>query len=161
VPHYVIFDLLLLLSCGYAVWHGGPPERVGAAIYVAGVLLTQLAASGAAGRYASVEAGILVVDAAMLLALLGLALHAERFWPLWVTALHGISTAGHVVKLVAPEVIPWAYAFALAFWSYPMLLLLVLGTWQHRKRLARHGADKSWSTFSSRSAPARRAGRGG
>ncbi|HYD35969.1 MAG TPA: hypothetical protein VEA60_00025, partial [Allosphingosinicella sp.] len=75
---------------------------------------------------------------------------AERFWPLWAIALHLIGTAGHVVKAMDPLVFPKAYAFVLAFWSYPMLALLVLGTWNHQKRLARNGVDKSWSTFSGR-----------
>ncbi|HEX6375201.1 MAG TPA: hypothetical protein VFZ91_05730 [Allosphingosinicella sp.] len=34
-----------------------------------------------------------------------------------------------------------------------MLFLLVLGTWNHQKRLAKYGVDKSWSSFSGRSDP--------
>lgn len=52
----------------------------------------------------------------------------------------------------------WGYAFALAVWSYPMLFLLVLGTWNHQRRLTRSGVDKSWSSFSGRSDRQRRAG---
>jgi hypothetical protein len=156
------FYTSLLFACwAYALLHGGKPERIGASILGMGSIATFLVVSAPAARFGSVESGILFVDVAALAGFLALALRAERLWPLWLTALHAIGTAAHAVKLVAPGVIPWAYAFALAFWSYPMLLLLVLGTWQHRKRLVRHGADKSWSTFSSRSAPARRAGRGG
>lgn len=151
MPNYVIFDVLFLACCIYAIWWGGAPERIGAAIYLMGVLFTQVAASGAAARFSSVEVGILVVDVAMLLALLVLTVCAERFWPIWVTALHAISTAVHAVKLADPEVIRWAYAFALAFWSYPMLALLAWGTWNHQKRLAKFGVDKSWSSSSGRS----------
>jgi hypothetical protein len=150
---YLIFDVLLLICCGCAFYWGGAPERIGAAIYLAGVLLTDVAASAAARRFSSVEVGILIVDVTMLVALLILALRAERFWPIWVTALQAIAAAGHAVKLVDPHVIRWAYAFVLAIWSYPMLLLLVLGTWNHQRRLARTGVDRSWSSFSGRSAP--------
>ena len=62
-----------------------------------------------------------------LAAFLILALRAERYWPLWVAALQVIGTAGYFVKLADPDVIRRAYAFALAFWSYPMLLLIALG----------------------------------
>ncbi|MFL6845355.1 MAG: hypothetical protein ACJ8ER_10800 [Allosphingosinicella sp.] len=41
-----------------------------------------------------------------------------------------------------------AYAFVLAFWTYPMLLMIVLGTWNHQRRLAKFGVDKSWSSSS-------------
>ena len=32
-----------------------------------------------------------------------------------------------------------------------MLFLLVLGTWNHQRRLAKFGVDKSWSSSSGRS----------
>jgi hypothetical protein len=88
----------------------------------------------------------------MLVALFALALSAERLWPLWVTALQLIGTAGHAAELASPEVIREAYAFVMAFWSYPMLALLAFGTWNHQRRLARFGVDKSWSSSSGRSA---------
>ncbi|HET9637763.1 MAG TPA: hypothetical protein VFP12_00980 [Allosphingosinicella sp.] len=147
----LFFDVVLLLCCGYAFWRGGPPERIGAAIFIAGVLFTRVAVSGAATRYSSIEAGVLIVDVAILSALLVLALRADRLWPLWVAALQAIGAAGHAVKLANPEVIRWAYAFALAFWSYPMLFLLAFGTWNHQRRLAKFGVDKSWSSSSGRS----------
>jgi hypothetical protein len=146
----LFFDLFLLVCCGYAFWRGGPPERVGASIFVAAVVFTRIAVSGAATRYSSIEAGVVIVDVATLLALVVLALRANRLWPLWVTALQAIGAAGHVVKLMDPNVIRWAYAFALAFWSYPMLALLALGVWNHQRRLAKFGADKSWSSSSDR-----------
>lgn len=147
---YVLFDILLLLCCGYALWLGGAPERIAAAIYLISVLLTHAAVSGAARRFSSMEIGVFLVDVVMLGALVTLSLRAARFWPIWATALHMISTAGHAVKLVDPTIIPWAYAFVLAFWSYPMLGLLVLGTWNHHRRVVRFGADRSWSSFSGR-----------
>jgi hypothetical protein len=146
----VFFDSILLSGCGYAFWRGGPPERLGATIFVAAVVLTRVAISGAGTRYSSVEVGVFVVDLLTLAALLALALFSNRLWPLWVTALHIIGTTGHAVRLVDPTLIRWAYAFVLAFWSYPMLLLLVLGTWNHQRRKARFGADKSWSSSSDR-----------
>ncbi|HMG48740.1 MAG TPA: hypothetical protein VK614_14935 [Allosphingosinicella sp.] len=146
-----VFDSLLLLCCGYALWRGGAPERIGGIIFLLATALTVVAASGPASRFASVEMGIFIVDVATLVALIVLALRAERHWPLWVAGLQIVGTAGHAVKLVDPTVIPRAYAFALAFWSYPMLLILVLGTWRHQQRLAKFGADRSWSSSWGRS----------
>jgi hypothetical protein len=147
----LVFLALLLGCCGYAILFGGTPERIAAFIFVAASVLTLVALSSPPIRWNSVEYGALLVDAATLVALLALAFRAERFWLLWVTALQAIGTAGHAVKLADPDVIRWGYAFALAFWSYPMLFLLVLGTWNHQKRLARFGVDKSWSSSSPRS----------
>ena len=143
---------ILLIACCYLAWrYGGGPERIGVAILTIGSVLTLAVVSAPVSRFHSVEIGILLVDTVALLSFLALALFAERLWPLWVTSLHAVGTAGHAVKLVDPQVIGSAYQFALAFWSYPMLLLIALGTWNHQKRLARFGVDKSWSSFSGRS----------
>jgi hypothetical protein len=98
-----------------------------------------------------VEVGVFFIDVGCLVAFLGVALRAARYWPLWVTALQVIGIAGHAIKLVDPAGFPWAYAFALAFWSYPMLLLIVLGTFRHQQRLAKFGVDRSWSSSWGRS----------
>lgn len=142
------------IACSiYAGIRGGAPERIGAAVILVGSALTTAGMSGPSSRYAALESGALLVDGAALLAFLFLSLRAERFWPLCVTALQIVGTAGHAVKLVDTEVLRTAYAFAMAIWSYPMWFLVVLGTWNHQRRLARNGVDKSWSTSFSRSGP--------
>jgi hypothetical protein len=150
VPFYYT---LLLLCWSYAALRGGAPERIGATVILAGSLLTLATLSTRSSSYGSVETGVFVVDLACLTAFLVLALRAERFWPTWVAALQLLGTSGHLVKLVDPTLLPRAYAFAAIFWTYPMLLLLVLGTWRHQQRLKRFGVDRSWSNFSARSGP--------
>jgi hypothetical protein len=142
---------MLALCWMYALLKGGAPERFGATILAVGSILSLAARSSATGRFGSVEVGVFLADVATLIAFLVLALRAERYWPLWLAALQIIGTAGHVVKLADPDTIPRAYAVALVFWSYPMLLLIALGTWRHQRRLARNGVDPSWSTFFGRS----------
>ena len=146
-----LFYIILAVCCLYAAIWGGAPERIGSVIFVSAAILTTAALSAPAARWGAVEIRAFAVDIAMLFALFALAIFAERLWPLWVTALQLIGAAGHAVKLVDAEVIREAYAFAMAFWSYPMLSLLVFGTWNHQRRLARFGVDKSWSSSSGRS----------
>jgi hypothetical protein len=149
LPAHFYFAILAA-CCVYATLRGAAPERFGAAIFVVASILSFAVVSSPSARFGSLEVGVFAVDATVLVSLLVLALRAERFWPLWAIALHLIETAGHAVKAIDPLVIPKAYAFVLAFWSYPMLALLVLGTWNHQKRLAKNGVDKSWSTSSGR-----------
>lgn len=144
---------LLVLCWLYAFLKGAAPERIGATILAAGSLLTLATISRQNVSYASVEIGVFLVDLAALVAFIILALRAERFWPLWIAALQFLGTAGHVVKLVDPEMIRKAYAVAAIFWSYPMLLLIVLGTWRHQQRLKRFAVDRSWSSSFGRSGP--------
>ena len=147
----IVYLVLLIACCVYACLRGGAPERIAAAIIAVGSVLTYAAMPTAATSYHSVRLDAFLIDLACLAGFLILALRAERYWPLWVTALQIIGIAGHGVKLADPDVIRRAFAFALAFWSYPMLLLIALGTWRHQVRLARFGTDPSWSSFSARS----------
>jgi hypothetical protein len=107
--------------------------------------------SGPARQFTAVEIGVFLVDVACLVGFLILALRADRVWTLWLAALQVIGTAAHAIKLADPDLIGRAYAFALAFWSYPMLLLIVLGTWRHQRRLSQTGVDRSWSSSWARS----------
>lgn len=154
----IVFNLLLFGCFVYALLRGGGPEKAAATILTVGSLITPIFGSDFSVRFSSVEVGVVGVDTVVLAALLLVALYAERYWPLWVVALHIVGMAAHGVRMVDPAIMRWAYGFAIAFWSYPMLLLIIFGTWRHQQRLARFGADKSWSSFSARSAARRKNG---
>lgn len=156
--HVLLFYLVLLVACGYAGLRGGAPERIAAGILVAGTIATWcvgIAARGySGGQFHQQEFGILAVDTVMLLALVALALAADRYWPLWLSALQAFGVVAHVAKALAPDILAWVYLTAHAFSAYPGLILLALGTGRHRRRLIRTGFDPSWSTFSPSSIPA-------
>jgi hypothetical protein len=145
-----LYYAFAIICSAYVGVKGAGPERIGAAIILLGSAVSTATMSGF--KYASVEVGVFLVDVAALIAFLVLSMRAERLWPLWVAALQIIGTAGHAVKLMDAEVIRTAYAIAMAVWSYPMWFLIVLGTWQHQRRLAKFGVDRSWSSSSGRSA---------
>lgn len=142
-----LFYWILLTLCGaYVFIRGGVPERIGIAILVMGsILSTASATANYALRFRQMEAGIFLVDVVGLIALVALALRANRFWPLWVAGFHLVGVATHAAMAASPDVVPRAYAMAQAFWGYPMLAAMVAGTWRHRRRLARFGADEPWS----------------
>lgn len=149
------FVALLIVSTSYALIAGGAPERIGACAYALAVAATHLVLLTRTGQsqsaeFQGVEFGVLVVDGLLFIAFTILALRANRFWPIWVSALLGLGVLGHLARWLGPEVIPWAYAAILSIWSYPILGIIALGPWNHQKRLARHGVDRSWSSFSDR-----------
>jgi hypothetical protein len=158
VLNTLVYLALLFGCCLYAGMRGGGPERIGSAILLAGSLLTFAALLLATSLYRSLQVGVLLADVGTLLGFVILALRAERLWPLCITALQVVGTAGHAVKLVDPQVLPYAYAFALRLWGYPMILLLIFGTWNHQRRLAKFGVDKSWSSSSGPSGTQPRSG---
>ncbi len=144
----VVFVTLLAVCCLYAGWRGGPPERIGAAIYAASAVLSHIAYVASQQRFRSLEVGILVVDIVVFLAFLLLSLRANRFWTLWVTGLLGVAIVGHVAMQASPHILPYAYRFVMSVWSYPILALIAGGTWLHQRRLRLHGADNAWSRSS-------------
>jgi hypothetical protein len=140
----IFFYIALLAVAAYALWRGGGPERSVAALFLAAAIATILVLP-TQGIFHDVATGILLVDSALFLCLLAVAMRAERFWPLWMTALQGIAVAGHGAKAVNPHVIPITYVILLAFWGYPMVALLAIATWRHQRRLKKYGTERSWT----------------
>jgi hypothetical protein len=143
--NFVTYNVLLVSCMLYALWKGGAPERMGAAILGLGTVLSRVFVSGRQTNYQSVETGILAIDILCLAAFVILALRAERFWPLWVAALMLLTVLAHVAKFVDPEMLLRAYAFLAIVWSYPAVLVMIVGTWRHQRRLSYFGDDRAWS----------------
>jgi hypothetical protein len=149
MTHLVVFYALLGLCTGYALLFGGAPERIVALLFLGATALMPFVLSVQA-RYTSLEAGALMVDAVMYVALLWLALRAERFWPIWMSAMQGVQLLGHGIGLLDSKLLNLSYAIIDHTICYPMMLLLMIGVQRHRARLVKTGADASWSTSSIR-----------
>lgn len=141
----LLYWIFLVLCSVYVLWKGGAPERTGIAIVIAASFLSALSVShDASVRYGNMETGLFTVDVVALAAFVVLALRADRFWPLWITGIHLVGVATHTAKLVSPDVLPRIYSWIQGLWAYPIIILIVIGTIRHRKRLKRFGADNSW-----------------
>jgi len=135
-----IFIPMLFAVCAYAWWRGGADERIIAITCLVGTAATLLVISPLRQRYAGVEEGLLLVDLAVLAGFIAVALRSNRFWPLWVAGLQLTTSIGHVLKAIDQDLLPRAYGAALQFWSYPILIILVLGTYRRHRRLLRAAA---------------------
>lgn len=135
-----VFIPLLLVVCAYAWWRGGGDERFIAATCLAGTAATLLAISPIQQRYAGVEQGLMLVDLAVLAGFITVALRSKRFWPLWIAGLQLTTSIGHVLKGVDQDLLPRAYGAALQFWSYPILIILAVGTYRGHRRQLRSAA---------------------
>ncbi|MEP9357433.1 hypothetical protein [Sphingomonas sp. KR3-1] len=143
--HVMLFYFLLAGSSAYALWKGGAPERIAAVIILLATLFTLLVAPDKSWVFGSVHAGIFLVDLSMFVALVALALHADRFWPLWMSAMQGFGVFGHISVWLAPSIKPVVYAATHAIASYPILILLAFATYRHLRRVSANGADPSWA----------------
>ena len=130
-----LFRVLLALVALYALLRGERDERTVCAILVIGVIATHLVISPVANRFAGVETPVMFVDLIVFLGFLWVALQSERFWPLWIAGLQLTTILGHVLKAVDIQLFSRAYGAALVFWSYPIVLILAIGTWRTQRRL--------------------------
>ena len=150
--HVLSFYALLLGSTVYALGRGGAPERLFALLCILGFAATLLVRTPWPREGGHVELGLLLVDFAMFGALYALSIFSTRFWPIWMTAMQGLSVLAHVMALM-PEPSAFGYQVMEEFWAYPELTLLIVATRRHRRRLAANGTDPSWITSFARSGP--------
>lgn len=148
----VLFYLTLLtLTCCYAGWRGGWPERLTALMFLLQAVLI-IAADRLIGNSGFLQLVVpdFTVDTLVLLGLVAVAMTADRFWPILMVGLHGTVMAAHLARAADTSITSIAYGTMMAVWSYPMLALLVIATARHRQRLARQGFDLDWSRRSRR-----------
>ena len=129
-----LFWLLLLISCGYAGWRGRKYERMAALVFVTATVLSVLSHSPLHGRYIVIERSDVIIDSAVLIAILAIALLSDRFWPLWAAGLQLVDSTSHLMKAIDPGLIPQVYGAAERFWSYPILGVLLIGAWRQHRR---------------------------
>ena len=134
----VIYAALLAAVSAYAFLRGRSDERIAAAVCVVASLVSVALLGPVRQRYSGVETGVLIVDLATLAAFTWIALKSERFWPLWISGLQLTTTMGHLLKAVDANLIPLAYGAALRSWSYPILIIVAVGTWRGERRRRRH-----------------------
>lgn len=116
----------LALSCFVAMKWGGRDEKIAAVGFLVAVVATNFASDGS---YGHTETGVLVIDVSLFFGLLVLALRSDRFWPMWAAAFQMVGTMVHFASMSQTGDFAWAYYIALIFWTYPVVLALMAGTW--------------------------------
>jgi len=129
----ILFWLLLVVACGYALWRGRKYERIAALVFVSATVISILGHSPH-DRYVAVEATDLIVDTFVLVAVVAIALASDRFWPLWIAGLQLVDSTSHLLKAIHADLLPQVYGAAERFWSYPILLILLVGAWRQHQR---------------------------
>jgi hypothetical protein len=126
----LLYWTLLLVTCLFAFRSGRRDERIAAGVALGASVLTLIAHSMTIVDYAVVEGSDMLIDVAVLASFVVIALQSQRFWPLWAAGLQMTGTLAHLMKAIDPSLIPHAYAAAARLWSYPILLIIIVGTWR-------------------------------
>jgi hypothetical protein len=135
----------LLIAPGIAIAWGGRPERCLAIAYwldTVGSLLVTLDRLGAI--YQRPEWGVAAVDLVMLGYAIHVTIKANRWWPIWFTAMHLIGLIAHLARMIETSIAPIAYQVMAAYVAYPLWMMIIAGVAGHELRLRRYGSDPDW-----------------
>lgn len=141
----VIFAVGLSLSLAFAAIRGGKPERWIAAMLGMAALASSIAYAAPIHRFHAVEVYVAAIDIALLAGITCVLAKADRFWPIALFAIHGVTVLAHAVKLLETAIVKQAYAIAIAAPSYLAIVVLTAGVVRHQQRLRQFGVDLDWS----------------
>ena len=132
-----VFLILNIGCCGYAHAFGGMPERRIALMLVAAALATAAADYGLPQPRGTIRWPVMLVDFALAMGLIWVAMIAERLWPMVVAALQLITAIAHPALELAATAAPRAYVIAIFMSGFLIPPVLAFGTFLHRRRTAR------------------------
>ena len=118
----VFYYLLVLVVIVAAYRRGDRDTRIAATV----CLVASLLSTGLMTFHQGVAVGVAMIDITVLGLFVALALRTQRFWPLWVAGLQLTTVMGHGLRLIQPAMVDIAYAAAMRFWAYPILIILMI-----------------------------------
>lgn len=140
-----VFYIVLLAGITATVLRVGERESIIAILIVCvGSMMTIVAAVISQAKYRVFSGLVTSVDFVVLAAFLWQALRGRRYWALCLPALQLITCFTHIVKYVAPELLPRVYIAGQGLWTYPMLaIILGASLWARADRRAREDGKSS------------------
>lgn len=144
--HIAAFLISIACCLTYSLKFGGSPEKAASLSLVAATFLTFLAIMFVPrlARFHGLAPAVVVIDAALLLALTGIALLANRLWTIVLAGLQLSTVIVHLSKALYPALPTASYGIFAQFWAWPMLLTAASGTYRHRLRIRQFGEERDW-----------------
>ena len=143
VQYVVLFGL-----CTFAWLRGDGPEK-----WIAGVLSGMVALSLASHQFLPHDDtfdGIIyqhfVLDLLVLVALVPIAMRANRIYPICILAAQLLAIVMHFNRGAVPDGMAFAYWLLTRAPSYIQIVAFAIGLAFHRRRIRRHGSYRSWRT---------------
>jgi hypothetical protein len=144
--HIISFNVFLGMCLIYSWRCGGAPEKVAMLAQVAAAALTIIAIHFLphSANFAGLAKALVMIDVALLISLMWLALRANRLWTIVLAGLQLSTVVVHLSKAVFPALPAASYGIFAQFWAWPMLITTALGTHYHRMRIREHGEERDW-----------------
>lgn len=94
--------------------------------------------------YIAVDPGHAILDFALAVALIAIAMRANRYWPLLACSFVLAPIYFHAWQAWVAPMPPLAYGVLEIAWAYPPLVVLITGTLRHVRRIDKYGVDICW-----------------
>lgn len=120
------FNILLVMSFGYALIAGAWEGRVTIVIFLAAMIFTTMFSPGR-GNWTHTSLPVMAVDSVCMVALALVAGASKRHWPIWVLGFQMAAVATHGATLTTPIVTARAYYAFSSFWSIAEMAAMVAG----------------------------------
>jgi hypothetical protein len=127
------YTLALTSCCIYGYLKGGMPERLVSIIFLISSIASGIFTINHS-TYISIEWGLFFIDITLAIFLVCISLSADRYWPMWLSALQIVSALMHPAFGMSEHKSPFAYVIATVILSYPMLAILMIGTYRYQLR---------------------------
>lgn len=135
--HVALFYGLLTVAVLLAFVIGGRPERQVAVMLVAATAASKIVAWQPFAHFGRFEPLLFAIDLLLLAGLSHVAMRSDRYWPIWLTALHAYSLVAHIARVLIPTTTLAVYLANSALTADPGLVLLMIGSWRHHRRQKR------------------------
>jgi hypothetical protein len=140
-----IFILLVIVSSSVAIKRGGLPERLVAMTFLILIVTDAITHIFIKNGTLTITAAHFLMEIATWVFLVGIALRAHRIWTLFVASLQTLTVASYVVPFLELKIDPIVFPIMQVSASYPVLILMIIGTWRHQRRIGKFGIDPAWS----------------
>jgi hypothetical protein len=146
------YTVIVALALACLVWGKGP-ERIAGTVLLA-MPFAEVAYHlllGPQTTLSHTDVGHAIMQVVVAIPFLGLALFANRRYPLWLVSFQLIAVLSHLVRGLLPPEGGVAYLIMTVGPSYGMIAALAVGLVSHIFRTRRFGPYRSWRTSSLRS----------
>jgi len=136
----LLFWILCLAACGYAILLGGWEGKVVTVIVLVSTIATVVALRPLDTHWYTTNHLMMAVDVTTFLALFLVAARSRRWWPVWFAAFQLNTLAAHVATMLSPSFSALVYRGYEGLWAIPCLLAMIFGIYLDRERMTDHGA---------------------
>lgn len=141
------FNGALLVSCSFALWRGGRPERVGAIVNLGGCLITALVRIVVPAAWAPAYYLVAMIDLTVVGTFYWLAIGSTRFWPIWAFGFALADVVLSIAGALLPSSMLFAFHSGTSLYAYLALGALALGTFRLPRDASpeqRRGSRRPW-----------------